>query len=423
MELVGAPRHQNDRVDIALLYAVSSNAVDFLITQDQGIHERAHRANVYDRVLSVEEALVLCRRLGPPTIPSPMIPALEVKPVYKLSTADPFFDSLRDEYDGFDDWWQRICREGRQAWVYLRGDDSIGALLIPKIEDEAVPSEPLLPRKKRLKICTMKVTHTGYKIGELFIKLAVRYCQEHGLSEMYLTHFKEPSDPLVQLISRFGFERVARLEHNGRFEEVYLKQLWPQEEDWKSLSPLEISRRYYPSFYDGQAVRKFVVPIRPDYHSRLFIEWGSRQATLEEWLGKLVVEGNTIDKAYLSHSRTRKIRPGDLLLFYRSQDRKEVTSLGVVQEVHRNLQDPDEIIKLVGKRTVYTVDEIRTLAKKPILLLLFRWHFHFRRPIPLQELCDAGVFKMAPQTITQIDEKAYSELRDRGGIDARFVLH
>jgi len=34
----------NDVVDVALLYAVDIGAVDFLVTEDQGIHARARRA-------------------------------------------------------------------------------------------------------------------------------------------------------------------------------------------------------------------------------------------------------------------------------------------------------------------------------------------------------------------------------------------
>ena len=35
---------------------------------------------------------------------------------------------------------------------------------------------------------------------------------------------------------------------------------------------LEYSRRIYPGFYDGEDAQKFLVPIRPEYHSILFPE-------------------------------------------------------------------------------------------------------------------------------------------------------
>ena len=49
----------NDEVDVALLHALDIGAVDFLVSQDQGIHSRARRreADLADRVLVVADAL------------------------------------------------------------------------------------------------------------------------------------------------------------------------------------------------------------------------------------------------------------------------------------------------------------------------------------------------------------------------------
>jgi rRNA-processing protein FCF1 len=55
----GAINKENDEVDVALLYALDLGAVDFLVSQDQGIHSRARRreAGLADRVLVVVDAL------------------------------------------------------------------------------------------------------------------------------------------------------------------------------------------------------------------------------------------------------------------------------------------------------------------------------------------------------------------------------
>jgi hypothetical protein len=49
----------NDEVDVALLHALDINAVDFLVTQDLGIHTRATRASpaLGNRVLTVSDAV------------------------------------------------------------------------------------------------------------------------------------------------------------------------------------------------------------------------------------------------------------------------------------------------------------------------------------------------------------------------------
>src|SRR5207245_8926867 len=98
----------------------------------------------------------------------------------------------------------------------------LGALMIPKVEDGIVDSNPPLPRKRRMKIALLKVDHTGHKIGELFIKLAVHNAITVGCEELYLTHFVGPNDTLVDLIREYGFEPSAK---NARGEELFTRNL------------------------------------------------------------------------------------------------------------------------------------------------------------------------------------------------------
>src|SRR5437763_12875418 len=53
----GPAKNHNDRSDIRLLLALDAKAVDFLISEDIGLHHRAGRAGLADRVLTVDEAL------------------------------------------------------------------------------------------------------------------------------------------------------------------------------------------------------------------------------------------------------------------------------------------------------------------------------------------------------------------------------
>lgn len=415
--IVGIPFTVNDYVDNALLYAVHKDAVDFLISEDGGIHNKALRLNLEDRVLSSEEALAIFRKdLLRVRVKRP--PALKEEYVYNLNLDDPFFISLKQEYAEFEVWFKKISREGRKCWVYYEEDGSIGALLIYKVENEPIDSSPPIPAKERLKLCTFKVGHTGYKLGELFIKLSVQHCVNRHLTEMYLTYFTKEDDLFADLLNEYGFLKAAKIND----EDVYVKKLIPNREEIRSLSPFEISRRYYPSFYDGPLVSKFVVPILPEYHNRLFIGYEGRQTTIPEHAGEFIIEGNTIGKAYLCHSNIRKMSKGDILLFYRSRDLKEVTSLGIVEKVSYRVKDKDMVTRLVGKRTVYPIREIEEILKKPTLVILFRWHFHLSKPLKLSELMDMKMLKRAPQTITKIHHNKYVQLKRRGQLDERYTV-
>ena len=407
-------------VDDHLLYTVYRNAVDYLITEDKGIHRKAKRNNIQDRIRTIADthALATVRyEKRPPTPP----PAICQVPANNLDENDPIFDSLRDEYEGFDDWLNKTKRKGRECWVHRCSDGSIGALLIFKEEEEAIDCVPPLPSVRRLKLCTFKVAPPlyGQKIGELFVRLAIEFCINHRIDEVYLTHFVKDPDRLVDLIEEFGFHHVAM----KKAEELFLKRLVVDREELDDIDPMRIVHDYYPTFYDGRYVKKFIIPIQPQYHDILFTDSQSRQTKITEFDGGLIVVGNTIKKAYLSHSLDTQISKGSVIFFYRSKDEMALKSVGVVEDVHRKMRDPKKIMELVRKRTVYSEEEIEEMAEKPVHVILFRHIFHLRTPLSLDEMRRMGISGIPPQTITEINERDYSIIKDAGGIDERYTVH
>jgi hypothetical protein len=398
--------------DNMILYAVYRDAVDFLITEDRGILRKSMKVGIEDRVMDINSAVAYFESLHKNKFSHVM---LREEYVYNVDVNDPIFDSLKEEYAEFENWVEKISRKGRKCWVYLE-KDKIKAILIYKEEDESVDASTLLPKRKRFKIATFKVDLVGYKIGELFLKLAFQYCIDHIIDEIYLTHFTKKGDYLVDLILEFGFESCGK---NKRGETVYLKKLYPEEHN---IDPVEMSKKFYPSFRDGTCIRKFVVPIMPMFHDRLFQDYQRRQMKITDYTD-FNPQGNTIKKAYLSHSRITRIRPGDIVLFYRSRDQHKITSLGVVEAVHRSLTSEEEILRIVGKRSVYTFEEIQELAKKPVIVIMFRHHFHFSNPLHLDELVKNGIVRSAPQSITEISHRKYNYTKREGGIHERFAFN
>ena len=80
--------------------------------------------------------------------------------------------------------------------------------------------------------------------------------------------------------------------------------------------------------------------------------------------------GNAIKQAYLCHARDGSIMAGDIVFFYRSHDTQAITSMGVVELV-RDLDDADQIMELVSKRTVFRREVIETMAAKQTKVILF----------------------------------------------------
>ncbi len=423
-ELVGPAKNSHDAIDNALLYAVHRNAVEFFITEDRGIHKKAHSIGAGERVFLISEAVHDFNRYLPSREIIPTPPALVKDRMHNLDLRDPIFDSLRVDYPGFDEWFIKKAQEGRECYIHRRSDASLGAILIYKIEDEPIPSIPPLPKKKRLKIATMKVEHVGYKIGELLLKISVDIALRNDITEIYLTRFTQPEgDRLIDLVSEYGFRKASILQNENREEDVYVKSLCAREHDISSLSPAHVSQIYYPSFYDGDLVKKYIVPIQPEFHNLLFTDFSKgRQTKIYEHFGEFGIEGNTIRKAYLTHSRIKKIEPGDIILFYRSRDNKAITSIGVVDNVFPDVSDTDEIIRIIGKRSVYSHDAIER-SNKPLTVILFRHHFHLPHSVTINELRRANVLSWAPQSITEIDNTKYTWVKQRGGINESYTVH
>jgi predicted nucleic acid-binding protein len=420
--IVGSPRTGREMVDNELLYAIYKDASDFLITSDTEILRKADKTGIGDRVFNVEEALEFFKTQFVHHVHAPT-PAIRLVPVYNLSLSDPIFDSLKADYsEEFEIWWQKISREGRKAWISQKADNSLGALLILKEENEPIDSIPPLGKRRRLKISTLIVKHMGQKIGELFLKLAINHAIENNINEIYLTHYVKPNDELVRLVHQYGFIKVAR-KNNG--EDVFSKFLKPtvRRKELEDLPPVELNRKYYPSFYDGPRVRKHVIPIRPEYHDRLFIEYRYRTPGLMEAAGELIVEGNTIKKAYICHARSRKLDEGDVLVFYRSRD-QVLTSVCSLDKIFRDVGSYEEVMKLVGKRTVYLKDELINLVSHgPVMIILFLLHFELKNYITLTKLQKARIMLRSPQSVVEISDERYRRILNIGGLDEHFTLH
>jgi hypothetical protein len=422
---IGEPKNPQDRVDNEILYAVIKGAVDFLITEDAEIHQKALTLGVNDRILHIDDALEFFKRFLPKKEKLFTPPALKEDFMYNLNLDDPFFDSLKREYPlygdspSFEEWFKQKSRDHWKCYVSYQSSDRIGALLIKKIEDQKIDSQPPLPKKNRIKVATLKVTDYGHKIGELLLKLSFDSAVLNNIDEIYLTHFIQPSDRLVALIQEYGFVNVAM---NPRGENIFLKKLTVKDPLLIERSPREIYKRYYPTFYDGTAVKKWIIPIRPEFHQKLFTDVERRQTTLAEHGGGFLVEGNAIKKAYLCNAKTKQMFEGDIVLFYRSVDVSAITSLGVVEEVYTGISDTNEILRLVGKRTVYSPEEINGF-NKPLTVVLFRHITHLEKPLGLDMLKGLGILKTAPMTINNIPDEKYRIIKARGGINGRFTVN
>ena len=407
----------NDRVDNQILYSIYKDAANILITEDRGLHRKAAQLGLDDRVYYIQQATESLRRLHT-TVPV-SLPNIEELYLHQLDLRNAFFDSLRADYRGFDEWFKGASRVGRKAWVHHNEAGLPAAIAIYKeeIAPQITTDGKGIPGKV-LKLATFKVGEEirGRKIGELLLKAAFRYATSNSIEHIYITMRPGEQVYLEGLCLDFGFYLFGQALVDGEIDSVYIKD-HPVNPPASDLTALEYHKRFYPHIKCGPDQSKFIVPIRPDYHVMLFPDH-QQQASLFT----ISSAGNAIKQAYLSHARVKDISAGDILLFYRSDDLKAITSVGVVESAHQS-QDADKILQLVSKRTVYSYDEIKAMSQKQTKVLLFRLAAHCKNDVSYDWLLSEGVVHGYIQTIRKITDESFQKIIAKGGIHNCFYAH
>ena len=97
-----------------------------MVSEDRRLHNKASRWGIKDRVFYVQQAVSFLQRLYR-RIPVEL-PNIQELQLYLIELKDPFFDSLREDYPGFDKWFREKAQEGRKAWVYREQSGKPGAM-------------------------------------------------------------------------------------------------------------------------------------------------------------------------------------------------------------------------------------------------------------------------------------------------------
>lgn len=400
--------NDNDRIDNLLLHALCRGAAHFLVTNDKAIHKKARQAQVQEQVHRLDQFLAFLKSHNKAELPPPF--GIQECYLHQFDVDQPFFDSLREGYDGFNAWYLKAAREQRKTWCII-DNGTVHAICIYKSEDRPrIIDNGTHLDGSALKLCTFKVGNhaRGRKLGERLLFSAFNYAVENNISYVYLHTFGEEHEMLISLCLDYGFQHVGK--YRGR-DDVYLKEMISPRESHAEDDPLAYAVRYYPHYLDAPNIAKFIVPIQPAYHNDLFADTSDTARGLFAADPRLYSpQANTIKKAYISYSNTKEIRPGDLLLFFRTRDRRSIECIGVVEQTYRG-REVERVFPLVSKRTVYSKDQLKEWLQKETLVILFRFIRSFP-PIRHRILEKAGI-KGPIQSIRKISHEQYLQCISR----------
>jgi rRNA-processing protein FCF1/GNAT superfamily N-acetyltransferase len=422
----GRIRKPNDLVDSTLLHAVRIGAVDFLVTQDKGLHERAqnHSADLARRVLFIADATqLLVQTYEPKQVPIRHV--AEVK-AHTINLNDDFFDSLREGYPEFDDWWKQKCIAGRRPCWVVYDDDALAGLIVRK-DEIASDTDAVTKAEKILKVCTFKVRpeKRGVKLGELLLKQILWFAQSNEYNLAYLTTYQEQT-ALISLIEFYGF-KCAGAKENG--ELIYEREFSSEKlEISDNPSVFDAGCKNYPRFINNENVRAFGIPIKEGYHDMLYPDlWSPRQADL--FSGTLNPEvlsrpGNTIRKVYLCRAASNLATPGSLLLFYKGVSKEEpsqaITTIGLLESVSL-ATSTRELMLMTGGRSVYSEVELadwEATPERPVKVINYLLVEYIDPPIELKELRSLGVVKGSnpQQSIYEIEHGILEKVLQRSNL-------
>jgi L-amino acid N-acyltransferase YncA len=406
--LLGQPQEgSNDWFDHLNLACVYGNAVEGLVTQDQGVHKKARVLGIDDRVYYLADAVAFLGRLE--NKPPDFVPRVSWQPLHTIQLQEEFFNSLRKDYPTFDQWFADAAREGRESFVITGPSNEIAGICIVKPSDDQLGLGG-----KVTKISTLKVAdkYKGSRFGELLLKALFRYANRNEVTSLWLTVYPK-YDELINLLQDFGFY-MHGTHWSGELQLV--KRLTPAT-DAVPLSSLDYHIKYGPPAIQTVRDQTFVIPILPVFHRGLFPDHrefsDGIQLTLPGTESPTQPYGNAISKAYLSSSTIRRIEPGATLLFYRSRDLGAVTTVGVAERTLISM-NADEIVAFVGSRTVYSMEQIvRRVAKGRVLSILFRHDRFLDQPISRREMMENELLQGTPQAICGVRPEGFEWLNNR----------
>lgn len=422
----GPLKKPNDVVDATLLHSLELGAADFLVTQDKGIHQRALKRSpdLARRILFVSDATeLLVQTYEPKQVPIRHVGKAEA---HEIDSRDAFFDSLREGYPEFDDWWREKCvKQHRSCWVVYDNDQLAG--LIVRKDEKASDTDAITKATKILKICTFKVApgSRGVKLGELLLKQVLWYAQSNRYNLAYLTTY-EDQDALMQLLEYYGF-RNAGQNTNGEFiyeRDFSAAALAPQ----AGKSDFDLAREHYPRFILRDYTRGFGIPIKEAYHDTLYPDlYHPRQPDLfggASRADKITRPGNTIRKVYLCRAQSRLGPAGSLLFFYKSTSQnppsQAITALGVLESVTM-ARSTKELMQLTGGRSVYSEEQLerwKATPARPVKVINYLLVSYIEPAVSLRELRDMGVINGHPQqSVYRLNPPLLADLIRRANLE------
>jgi len=342
----------------------------------------------------------------------------------EIDLEDSFFDSLKEDYKDFPQWFDKKRTDGEAALVFF-DELGIGSFVYLKEENEPIElTTETLPARPRLKIGTLRLAERfrGQRLGEGALGVSLWRWQEKKLDEIYVTVFKK-HQAIIDLFERFGFKNVGM---NERGENVLLKK----------RNMLDYSDAYasFP-FIQPDFKKAGMIPIFDRYHDKLFPYSelkGNRNEIEEE------TAGNGITKVFVASPNSPvKYEVGEPVGIYRIFDGEgkkyksvltsycTITKIDIIKHNGICRTNPTNFIKMAGNKTIYSPEELLKIYESHrnvvILEMVYNGYFGKGHNITYKALSENGLFTSYPYNIIYSKEE-FIQILEMGDVDVQNVI-
>jgi hypothetical protein len=412
-------KNENDIIDTQLLNEVFVGRVDILITEDKKIRKKADELGIADKVFTIDSFLEKTFAEHPDLVDYKVLNVQKLK-FGRINLEDDFFNSLKEDYIGFDKWF--IKKYDEEAYITVNSNNGLLlSFLYLKVEDQDekyLDISPSFTQKKRLKVGTFKVINNGFRLGERFIKIIFDNALKNNVDEIYVTIFdnRDEQRRLIDLLEQWGFILWGKKNE----ELVYVRDFS------KNINDVNL-KQSYPFISRNKDC--FIVPIYPDYHTELLPDSILNNESPEEFIEDFP-HRNGINKVYVSRALTPHPQIGDILVFYRTGGyyKSVVSTIGVAQEAKYDFKDEDDFVSFCRKSSVFPEDQLRAMWRyspnRPFVVR-FLYIYSFPHRINMKELIDLQVLSGvndAPRGFKQITKEQFNNILQATKSDESFII-
>ncbi len=422
-QFAATDKTENDRNDTLLINEVFSNRVDYLISEDRGLHAKAAKLFIADRVFTIDAFLEKAIAENPALVDYKN-PAVRKVVFGQVDLKSGFFDTFRQDYAGFDIWFSKKSDE--PAYVCYEGTDIVAFLYLKAegTDENYGDIEPRFKPKRRLKIGTFKVELNGYKLGERFLKIVFDNAIRQTVDEIYVTIFPKTfgQERLVKVLEDFGFGKHGIKTSANGTEAVYVRGMTPR---FDTSDP----KVTFP--YVSRSSRAFIVPIKPEFHTSLLPDSILNTENPADF-GDQESHRNAIRKVYVGRSHYKSLQKGDTIVFYRTggYHKSVVTTVGIVDGVYnQHIKDEAHFISLCRKRSVFTDAQLSKLwsaqpNNRPFIVGFLYAYSFLRRP-NMKELIDNGIIRdvsSAPRGFERLTPEQFAKVLELSKTNMRIIV-